>query len=79
MNGAKLSQKLDKFHSLAADARCNEKIVGGRDAAIEHSLGNKNGCIHSVFFHCIWHLLLDVSLGFDGIYTSRGLTKCHSG
>jgi hypothetical protein len=36
-------------------------------AAIEHSPGNKNGRIHSVFFHCILHLLLNLALGFDGI------------
>jgi hypothetical protein len=37
----------------ATDARRNEKIVGGRDAAIE-----LQGRIYSVFFHCAWQLLL---------------------
>jgi hypothetical protein len=29
-------------------------------------------------FPCILHLLLDLALSFNGIYKSRGLTKCHS-
>jgi hypothetical protein len=42
----------------ASAARHTEKIVGGRDAAIEHSLENKNGRIYSVFFQCAWQLML---------------------
>jgi hypothetical protein len=73
-NGTYQSKKHFKYRFLEVDVSCNEKIVGGRDVAIEHSFRNKNGRIHRVFFHCNLRLLLGVATGFDVICNSRRLS-----
>jgi hypothetical protein len=52
----------------AADARCNEKIVGGRDAAIERT---------RMYSQRIFSLHL-ASVASDQNLSCFGLTKCHS-